>query len=140
MNLVTPYEPENSYLLHKMKGTAGTVDGVDSIMPISGVLPEEDIAIIEEWITNGAACDEDVEEEHPEGSVTNGETIHDQICWVCHSTIGNFPEVIPDLTDENIQNIVNNGMGAMPQQNLTEEEVRDLIAFLREEYPTPSEQ
>ena len=42
-----------------MKGTAGTVGGVDSMMPPTGALPEADIKIVEDWIAAGATCSSD---------------------------------------------------------------------------------
>ena len=57
MDLVTPEDPENSYLLHKMKGTAGSAGGTGGVMPLSGQLPEADIHIVEDWIAAGASCE-----------------------------------------------------------------------------------
>ncbi len=47
---VVPFEPDNSYLVHKLEGTA-TVGGV---MPPTGMLQPADIALIRQWITDGA--------------------------------------------------------------------------------------
>lgn len=48
-------DPDNSYLLHKLRGTAGDVGGTDTQMPLNGsALSEDEIEAIEEWITNGA--------------------------------------------------------------------------------------
>lgn len=47
---VVPFQPANSYLVHKLQGVA-TVGG---FMPPTGMLPAADIAMIEQWITDGA--------------------------------------------------------------------------------------
>jgi hypothetical protein len=58
MNLVEPFDPANSYLILKLRGTAGEAGGVASPMPIGdAVLEESDIQAIEAWIANGAPND-----------------------------------------------------------------------------------
>lgn len=58
MSLVQPFEPESSYLVLKLRGTAGDVGGVASPMPIGdAALDEADIQAIEAWIANGAPND-----------------------------------------------------------------------------------
>lgn len=48
-------DPDNSYLVNKLKGTAGDVGGTDTQMPLGeSALSDEEIEAIEEWITNGA--------------------------------------------------------------------------------------
>lgn len=55
---VVPFDPANSYLVLKIRGTAHTVGGVGSPMPIGDVgLDEADIQAIEAWIANGAPND-----------------------------------------------------------------------------------
>lgn len=56
MPFISAGDPDNSYLLHKMKGTAGDVGGVSSVMPPTGALSESDIQIVEDWIAAGASC------------------------------------------------------------------------------------
>ena len=51
---ITAGDPDNSYLLHKMKGTSGEVGGVATLMPLSGALPDADIWTREDWIAAGA--------------------------------------------------------------------------------------
>ena len=46
---VEPGQPDNSYLVHKIDGTAA------SQMPPSGALPQAEIDAIRQWITDGAA-------------------------------------------------------------------------------------
>jgi mono/diheme cytochrome c family protein len=52
---VEPGDTDNSYLVHKIEGTAGDVGGVDTRMPLGGpILSDEDIGTILEWIAAGA--------------------------------------------------------------------------------------
>lgn len=52
---VKPFESQNSYLYHKIVGTAGDVGGVPSRMPLGQTpLRPEEIATIREWIDQGA--------------------------------------------------------------------------------------
>ena len=50
-NFVRPGHPETSKLMYLLRGEGG------SIMPPDVPLPEAEIAIIERWILEGAACD-----------------------------------------------------------------------------------
>ena len=55
MNRVTPGDPAQSYLVHKIEGTQGSVGGSGSRMPLTGSpLSANQIAIIRSWITKGA--------------------------------------------------------------------------------------
>ncbi len=52
LDLVTPNDAENSYLIHKLDGRAGIVG---ARMPIGGrFLTDEAVAVIEQWINEGA--------------------------------------------------------------------------------------
>ena len=58
LQFVKPYDPEGSYLVHKLRGDAGSVGGsVATLMPPDGALSPADLAAIEAWITNGAPND-----------------------------------------------------------------------------------
>lgn len=58
MNQVEPFDLANSYLVHKLRKTAGDVGGVASPMPIGDrELDEAEIAAIEAWILEGAPND-----------------------------------------------------------------------------------
>jgi cytochrome c553 len=52
---VTPGDPSQSYLWHKLKGTQKDVGGSGAQMPLGGKLGDKEIAAIEAWIT---ACEE----------------------------------------------------------------------------------
>lgn len=50
-NYVFPYQPERSRLLYLLRGDRTT------IMPPDTPLPESEIAIVEQWILEGASCE-----------------------------------------------------------------------------------
>ena len=54
MNRVTPGDPNNSYLAHKIRGTQNSVGGSGATMPIGGVLSAAEINTIVAWIQQGA--------------------------------------------------------------------------------------
>jgi len=51
MPYVTPGDPAQSYLWHKLKGTHLEVGGSGAQMPLGGKLGEKEIGVIEAWIT-----------------------------------------------------------------------------------------
>ena len=59
MDLVEPFEPENSYLVHKLRDTHREIGGEDDIMPPPSrdPLTEAQILTVEEWIAQGAPRD-----------------------------------------------------------------------------------
>lgn len=134
MNFVTPNEPENSYLWHKLNGTGGSAGGTDTIMPTTGALAAADLAIIEEWINNGAVCGAPIEE--GEVDVANGEAIVTNSCLnTCHGTGPSFDDVVPNVTNGQIVDAIQNGVGAMPPQGaVTDYEIVDVVAYLRATY------
>lgn len=55
MNRVTANDPSQSYLVHKIEGTQGSVAGTGSRMPLGrAALSSTQIATIRAWITSGA--------------------------------------------------------------------------------------
>lgn len=55
LNRIEAFDPDNSYLIHKLEGTQESVGGSGARMPKnSSALTDEQIAILREWITNGA--------------------------------------------------------------------------------------
>jgi len=63
MNLVTPNDPDNSYLYHKLAGTHEDVGGSGSQMPLGGNITTEELALVKTWILEGAPerCGEEEE-------------------------------------------------------------------------------
>jgi uncharacterized membrane protein len=58
LNMVEPFDPENSYLVLKLRSNASSVGGVGTPMPINdALLTEEEIQVIEAWIRDGAQND-----------------------------------------------------------------------------------
>jgi hypothetical protein len=56
MDRVEPGQPDDSYLVHKIQGTQGTVGGSGVQMPATGgPLPDATIDMIRQWVTEGAA-------------------------------------------------------------------------------------
>lgn len=64
MNLVSPGEPDESYLLHKMLGTHLDVGGHGDRMPlegswgVKGSLSDDEVARVKKWIVNGAPAEQ----------------------------------------------------------------------------------
>ncbi len=55
MNRVTPNQPDDSYLVHKVQGTHLDVNGSGSRMPLNrSPLSQSDIDLIRAWIQAGA--------------------------------------------------------------------------------------
>ncbi|MEQ1570171.1 MAG: c-type cytochrome [Myxococcota bacterium] len=50
MPYVTPGEPDDSYLLHKLAGTHEEVGGFGARMPIGPPWSDTDLAAVDEWI------------------------------------------------------------------------------------------
>lgn len=70
-----------------------------------------------------------------------GEAVVDEHCVVCHDKAGATDAVGPALspyvsanTDEAILTIVLDGVGAMPAQNVDDQQAADLLAWLRAEF------
>ena len=54
MNRITPGDPSQSYLVHKIEGTQASVGGAGSRMPLGrAALSSTQIATIRAWITSG---------------------------------------------------------------------------------------
>ena len=51
---VTAFEPDQSYLWHKLLGTHLSVGGIGEIMPPDAALYDDDLDVVEAWIVAGA--------------------------------------------------------------------------------------
>lgn len=51
---IEPGDTAASYLVHKLRGTHATVGGGGGQMPVGGMLTEDDIVTIEDWVNAGA--------------------------------------------------------------------------------------
>ena len=79
----------------------------------------------------------------PGGKLFNGYTKPDVKCFSCHNGDGegangpNLGERVPKLSDDGILKAINEGPSYMPsfRNDLTEQEKRDIIAWLRERFP-----
>lgn len=81
----------------------------------------------------GEPAGEPSEETGPD--LANGGSIHDNVCLVCHASNPAMADRVPNMTDEEIGGVLENGIGQMPAQNVTGDDLVDLLAFLRQEYP-----
>ena len=77
------------------------------------------------------------------GDATAGAQVYSDTCATCHGPNGTeglptYPSLvveIPDQTDAQLENVIQNGYGDMPAQGLTDMELADVIAYLRETFP-----
>jgi cytochrome c5 len=86
----------------------------------------------EDTATDVADTDEAVETGDPD--LANGETVHDSICMGCHSGNPAMADNASSFSDDELAEIIQNGSGSMPGQGLSDTDLRDVIAFLRETY------
>ena len=83
------------------------------------------------------------------GDPVAGAAIYGDICADCHGADGtagtvidgvpaaDHTVVIQTLTDAEITDTVQNGNGAMPAQDVGDDEMPDLLAYLRQEFGGP---
>ena len=83
-----------------------------------------------------------------EADIDNGAQIHDLSCLACHpNSAPSFEQMIPQVTDLEIETAIRNGKKGVPAAlgeksppdgalslNLTDQDIVDVIAFVREEY------
>lgn len=77
------------------------------------------------------------------GDATAGATVYANTCAACHNDDGSGQEgyspslvdEIPDQTDDELTSIIQDGYGDMPAQNLSEQDLADVIAYCREQFP-----
>lgn len=81
------------------------------------------------------------------GDPTAGADVYASYCTSCHGEdgalgveIGGEPSAdlsaeVPEKSDEELTDIIQNGYGTMPAQAVTDAELPDLIAYLRATFP-----
>jgi mono/diheme cytochrome c family protein len=73
------------------------------------------------------------------GDAANGQTVYMATCGsdYCHGSDGasgsapDHPDVVPTLSDDQLRTIMNEGQGYMGPQELSAQEVEDVLAYLR---------
>jgi mono/diheme cytochrome c family protein len=87
--------------------------------------------------------DTDVEDTDPadtddtEAAAERGQEIHDTVCMECHQHNDVFETRVPTLADDDIRDQVKNGGGYMPAQDLSDDQIDDVIVYLRLTYGGP---
>jgi len=84
--------------------------------------------------TDDTASGETEEVVSTEPDLANGQTVHDSMCMACHASNPDMEEKSPSLSDAELESVIQNGSGSMPGQGLSAEDLRDVIAYLRETY------
>lgn len=69
-----------------------------------------------------------------EPDLANGQTIHDSMCMACHASNPDMANNTAGLSDAELESVIQNGSGSMPGQGLSADDLRDVIAYLRETY------
>ena len=67
-------------------------------------------------------------------SIARGAAIVQDVCSHCHDP-GGLAERAAQLDDETLASVIENGFGAMPPQNLDQQQIADVIAYLRANGP-----
>lgn len=76
------------------------------------------------------------------GDATAGATVFTDVCVACHGANGEgiegyspaMTEEVPEKTDAELESIILDGYEEMPAQALSDTEVADVIAYLRETF------
>jgi mono/diheme cytochrome c family protein len=92
----------------------------------------EDTATTEDTTDTEVTDTEDTSSE--EADLANGQSVHDSICMACHSGNPAMENQSPNLTDSELEGVIQNGSGSMPGQGLSDTDLRDVIAYLRATY------
>ena len=69
-----------------------------------------------------------------EADLANGQTVHDSICMACHAGNPDMETNTPNLSDAELESVIQSGSGSMPGQGLSDTDLRDVIAYLRDTY------
>lgn len=95
----------------------------------------------EEADTDTNLDDTNVEDTDPadtdDGAAERGRVIHDEVCMACHADNDVFETRVPTLSDDDIRDQVKNGGGYMPAQDLTDDQIDDVLVYLRLTYGGP---
>ena len=67
-------------------------------------------------------------------SIERGAEIVQEVCSHCHDPSG-LAKRAAQLDDETITSVIENGFGAMPPQDLDDQQIADVIAYLRANDP-----
>lgn len=74
------------------------------------------------------------------GDATAGADVYASNCAGCHGASGEggsgpaMTDEVPEKSDEELEGIITNGVGSMPGFDLAEQDMADLVAYLRENY------
>jgi cytochrome c551 len=67
--------------------------------------------------------------------IENGQTVHDEVCQVCHSSNSAMADNAASLSDSQLEDVIRNGTGSMPaQSSLSDQDVVDVMGYIRETY------
>ena len=69
-----------------------------------------------------------------EADLANGQTVHDSMCMACHAGNPDMETNTPNLSDAELESVIQSGSGSMPGQGLSDTDLRDVIAYLRDTY------
>jgi len=97
----------------------------------------EDTATTEDTTDTEVTDTEDTSTEDTsteEADLTNGQAVHDSVCMGCHSGNPAMENQSPNLSDSELEGVIQNGSGSMPGQGLSDTDLRDVIAYLRATY------
>jgi mono/diheme cytochrome c family protein len=74
----------------------------------------------------------------PDGDIAAGEQVFADTCAVCHGADGtggigpSLLDEVPDASDAELQDVIQNGDGEMPAQSLDDQQTADVIAYMRD--------
>ena len=79
------------------------------------------------------SASEPIEYEQNGPDIQNGELVYNQNCIACHFTGDDVDEAAATLTDEQLIDIIANGIepGMPPQTQLSDSEILDIVVYIR---------
>ncbi|MAA77618.1 MAG: hypothetical protein CL916_00035 [Deltaproteobacteria bacterium] len=76
------------------------------------------------------ACGE--KESETSTDLANGESLYLTSCLTCHPSSGDIPTLSSSLSDEELSDVITSGIGGMPpQSSLSDQDVVDVVAYVR---------